>query len=139
MNIQISVIIWTVICFILLVIILHNLLFKPVLEVIDKRKRRIELAALKKAEEERLLAEIEQKKHDCQAECLARQKESVKAEIEKIHADSKKAVEEAKNNRLTEVERYREKSEKEHEEIVSSVSESAKEIAAAFAEKIISQ
>mgnify|MGYP002517687712 CR=1 FL=1 len=36
MNIQISVIIWTVICFVALMLILRNLLFKPLLDVMDK-------------------------------------------------------------------------------------------------------
>ncbi len=41
MNIQISVILWTVICFFLLMLILHNLLFKPLLDCMDSRRKRV--------------------------------------------------------------------------------------------------
>ena len=51
MTIQISIAIWTVICFILLMIILRNFLFKPVLKVLDDRKQRLENARLKEKEQ----------------------------------------------------------------------------------------
>ena len=44
MTVQLSVTLWTVICFCLLMLILHNLLFKPVLKVMDDRKSRIDKA-----------------------------------------------------------------------------------------------
>ena len=53
MTVQISITLWTIICFVLLMIILHNLLFKPVLRVMDARREKIENAAAKKAEWER--------------------------------------------------------------------------------------
>ena len=53
MTIQLSVSIWTIICFLLLMLILRNLLFQPILEVMDARKMRIEKAAQKKAENEK--------------------------------------------------------------------------------------
>ena len=51
MTIQISIAIWTVICFILLMIILRNFLFKPVLKVLDDRRQRLENARLKEKEQ----------------------------------------------------------------------------------------
>jgi large subunit ribosomal protein L22 len=48
MTIQISITVWTVICFILLMLILHNWLFKPVLQMMDRRRERIEKAAARK-------------------------------------------------------------------------------------------
>ena len=47
MNIQPSVIVWTVICFLLLTVILKNLLFTPVLKMLDSRKEKIEKAEQK--------------------------------------------------------------------------------------------
>ena len=41
MTIQLSISVWTVICYVLLMIILDKLLFKPVLKVMDERKERI--------------------------------------------------------------------------------------------------
>ena len=59
MTIQLSVSIWTIICFLLLMLILRNLLFQPILEVMDARKMRIEKAAQKKAENEKRKNEYE--------------------------------------------------------------------------------
>ena len=57
MTIQLSVTIWTIICFVLLMLILHFLLFKPVLKVMDDRRMHIQKAAQRKAENERLESE----------------------------------------------------------------------------------
>ena len=59
MNIQPSVIIWTVICFLLLMVILKNLLFKPVLTILDKRKEKIASAEQKLRDIESISAENE--------------------------------------------------------------------------------
>lgn len=55
MNIQISVMVWTVICFLLLVLILQKLLFSPMLRMMDARSARI--AAAKKRHEDNENAE----------------------------------------------------------------------------------
>ena len=82
MNIQPSVIVWTVICFLLLMVILKNLLFKPVLEVLDKRKEKVDFAEQKlrdiesiSAKNQRLIAE---EKARAEAESVAQAKEEVK-------------------------------------------------------------
>ena len=61
MNIQISVVIWTVICFALLMVILRNLLFKPLLKVMDERSVRLENARKKKSEIDEAIREQEEK------------------------------------------------------------------------------
>ena len=48
MNIQPSIIVWTVICFLVLTVILKNLLFEPVLKVIDSRHEKTAAAKEKK-------------------------------------------------------------------------------------------
>ena len=48
MTIQPSVMVWTVICFLILMAILKNLLFTPVLKMIDSRREKIQAAAKKK-------------------------------------------------------------------------------------------
>ena len=55
MNIQVSVMVWTVICFLLLVLILQKLLFAPMLRMMDARTARI--AAAKKRHEDNENAE----------------------------------------------------------------------------------
>lgn len=107
MNIQISVVIWTLICFMLLYVILKNLLFKPVLAVMDRRQAKTEAAKQAKAESERQLEQIRLRKlAEREAEAINRQ-ESVKAEAEKIRLEGKKLLEDAKEMRIRTVEQYR--------------------------------
>mgnify|MGYP006792727877 CR=1 FL=1 len=48
MNFQPSVMVWTVICFLLLTVILKNLLFTPILKIMDSRREKTEVAKEKK-------------------------------------------------------------------------------------------
>ncbi len=52
MNIQISVMVWTVICFLLLTLILRNLLFKPLLSCMDQREKKISDARRKQQQDQ---------------------------------------------------------------------------------------
>lgn len=52
MNIQVSVMVWTVICFLLLVLILKKLLFDPMLRMTDAREERVEAARKHRKERE---------------------------------------------------------------------------------------
>ena len=74
MNIQISVVIWTVICFALLMVILRNLLFKPLLKVMDERSVRLENARKKKSEIDEAIREQEEKLCQQQTDYLEKQK-----------------------------------------------------------------
>lgn len=47
MNIQLSVTLWTIICFCLAMLILNKLLFKPLLQVMDARQEKIHRARSK--------------------------------------------------------------------------------------------
>ena len=46
MTIQLSVLIWTVICFCVFMLVLDRLLFKPLLRFMDRRKEKMECADL---------------------------------------------------------------------------------------------
>lgn len=59
MTIQVSVLIWTIICFCLLMLILNKLLFKPLLAVMDARQAKIDGAREKKESHARLCAQAE--------------------------------------------------------------------------------
>ena len=98
MNIQISVVIWTVICFMILMLILKNLLFAPVLRMLDSRKEKIDAAMKKKAEIERLTAENqkyirEQKELDIEAK-----KSAAKVRAQEIQSEGKKKIEAARSS-----------------------------------------
>ncbi len=89
LSIQISVILWTVICFILLMIILRNLLFKPLLTCMDDRKKRIDAAMEKRQQYDReiQLAEASGRQAEKEAEAHA------KAEAERMVAKETKRTE----------------------------------------------
>lgn len=139
MSIQISVIIWTVICFLLLMLILHNWLFKPVLEVMEKRRDRIEKAKQKQLEAQRLTSEHEKILKEQKLAFEKDQKAKADMEVEKIHADSKKSVEAAKTMRLSTYETYREECAKEYSRIIATAEKSTEQIAEIFADRLISQ
>ena len=137
MTIQLSVTVWTVICFVLLMLILHNLLFKPVLAVMDKRNKKIEDAKAKKAEFEKIQSEndalLSKKK---KAFLEARLKKSTE-EIEAIRTNSKLAAQKAQEERLKTVEEYRYKSDVEHKEILLVLEAHSTDLASAFAENLV--
>ena len=134
MTIQLSVTVWTVICFIILMLILHNLLFKPVLAMLDKRNARIKDAEKKKAEYQRIESENES--------LLIKSKKAFvenkfKEAKEEIRAKSKNAVEKAQEKRLNMVEEYRVKTDAEQEEILAVLEQQANSLAHTFANSLI--
>ena len=60
MTVQLPVLLWTVICFGALILILQNLLFRPILSLLDRRADRIAKAAAKEAEDRRAREEAEE-------------------------------------------------------------------------------
>ena len=137
MTIQLSVLVWTIICFGLLMLILHHLLFQPVLKVMDDRKARLRSAAEKKAEYERITEKNAAALREKEAARLAAQHRQLKEQIETIRLDGKKAVEAANDERLRSVECFRQQTESERVEILITLSAHAAELAAAFAESVI--
>lgn len=139
MNIQSSVIVWTIICFVLLMLILHNLLFKPVLKVMDDRRLHIENAKKKKREIESLRLQYEATAIENQKKRIEARKKAVKDETEQIRLDLKKAIDTANSQRLLDVENYQASSNEELEAIVSEMNDNISAVATAFAKRIISQ
>ena len=137
MSIQLSVTLWTIICFVLLMLILHHLLFQPVLKIMDGRKSRIQNAAKKKAEFSRIEEKNAAALREKEAARLAAQRRQIKEQIETIRLDGKKAVEAANDERLRAVECFRQQAESERVEILITLSAHAAELAAAFAESVI--
>ena len=136
MTIQISITLWTIICFVLLMLILHNLLFKPVLRVMDARREKIENAAAKKAEWERTEQEHSAMLIEMKEKATAENQRLIKENVEIIRQESKKTVELAKDARLRLVDEYREYIDKEHSAILSSLSEHKSDLAKAFSDRL---
>lgn len=138
MSIQISVIVWTVICFVLLMVILHNLLFKPVLKVIDERRKKIDMAREKKASIEKAVQENEKQLELKRAEHIRNMQEREKDLAEQVNAESKRKIENAQKKRLEEVDKYRLQVQDDYVQILSSASSEIEVAAKIFVEKIIS-
>lgn len=137
MNIQLSVTLWTLICFVLLMLILNNLLFKPILECMDKRRERIEAARAKKIQADALLEE--QKTVTAQKIALhqSEQKKLIKERVETLRSDQKKTLEAAKEVRLHQIDAYRVKIEEEQVAILQELDDHVGELAYLFADSVV--
>ncbi|MBQ7116607.1 MAG: ATP synthase F0 subunit B [Clostridia bacterium] len=138
MNIQPSVVVWTVICFLLLTVILKNLLFTPVLKILDSRKEKIDAAEKKLRDIENITAENEKRltaeKQRAEAESIAQ----AKARVHQIQSQGKKEIETARRKCLSDIEEYRKDITGEYDKIVFSVAPKMETAAAIFAKNIIS-
>lgn len=138
MNIQPSVIIWTVICFLLLMLILDRLLFRPVTGVLEERKRRLSEARLKTAEAKRVKEEQRAEAERLRLEQSREKRALIQSTLEEIQANEKILLKDAHNECLMRIDVYREQREKELEEILSAVSPKMEKVAELFAERIAS-
>ena len=139
MTIQLSVTVWTVICFIALILILHNLLFNPVLTLLDKRNERIKGAAEKKAEYEALQSKNESLLFESKKAFLEKKSKESKEKIEEIRMQSKAAAEKAQEQRLKMVDDYRLKTDAEQREILNVLEEHSASLAKTFAKSLIKE
>lgn len=139
MNIQLPVVLWTVICFIVLMLILKFLLFKPMLELMDKRKARIEAARKKKEHIAALTLEHEKRLEILAEDAKIQRDNFINGELKLIRIKTKTATTDAKAARFARVEAYKKETEAQKEEIKKQFSLSVDEIAKAFAERLISE
>lgn len=139
MNIQFSVVIWTVICFLVLMAVLKFLLFTPVIELLDKRKEKINNARLKKEKEAEIIKEHEIRLAIIEEDKKIQQENLIKSELELIRVKNKQDTEDAKARRLERTEAYINKTEKEKEDIRNTFISSSDKIVKAFADRLISQ
>lgn len=138
MSIQPSVLVWTVICFLLLMVILKNLLFTPVLRMMDSRKEKVEAADKKLKDIESITAENERR---IAQEKLRAENESAaqaKLMVQQIQSQGKKEIENAQRKCLADIEEYRQGITGEYDKIVYSVAPKMETAAAIFAKNIIS-
>lgn len=138
MNIQPSVIVWTVICFLLLMAILKNLLFTPVLKILDSRKEKIDGADKKLRDIESITAENERRFAQEKLRAEAESVSQAKAKVQQIQSRGKKEIENAQRKCLSDIEEYRKGITGEYDKIVYSVAPKMETAAAIFAKNIIS-
>lgn len=139
MTIQLPVLVWTVVCFVGVMLILHHLLFKPVLRVMDARRERIEKAAGKKAEYEKLAMESAAQWKEQQTAFLAAEQKRQREEAEAVRESGKKAIESAREEKLRARDDFSIETEAEHARILEALEVHADAIAAVLAESIIEE
>ena len=137
MNIQLPVVLWTVICFLVLMLILKNLLFKPVFQVLDNRKKKLAEAEKKKEAIEALEREHEIRLALFEADAKIQHENYIKSELKLIKIKSRTELEEAKNGRAARLDEARKNAEAEKEEIKNAFRESSDESVKAFAKRLI--
>lgn len=138
MNFQPSVMVWTVICFLLLTVILKNLLFTPLLKIMDSRREKTEAAKEKKETIEKLILENKAQVEKERALFEEKKRKQSKQKLEQIQLQGKKEIEAAQRKCLDDVQEYREGIKDEHDKIVDSVAPKMETAAALFAKNIIS-
>ncbi len=138
MTIQPSILVWTVICFCLLMLILNNLLFKPMLAFMDKRKEKIDAAQKRKAEIEKSEQEYAENLAARHEQFLLneakRADEAVNSAIKKAD-EREKAAECEKEKRI---ELAKTDVEIEKSELSEKLDKSVEELAQAFVTRIVS-
>ena len=139
MTIQLSVTVWTVICFLLLMFILNNLLFRPILKLLDQRKQRIDLAAQKKQDILRINAEHTAFLNEKEKEFLDSEALRLKAKIAEVRENSIKNIEKAKKQRLQDLQDCQNWCETQHNEILETLSVHTLDIARLFADSLIEE
>ena len=137
MNIQLPVVLWTVICFILLMLILKNLLFKPVFRVLDQRKAKIASAQKKKEEIEAIEKEHEKRLALFEEDARIQRENYIKSELKLIKISSRSALETAKSGRAARLDNARHSTAAVKEEIRKAFREASDEIVKAFAQRLI--
>lgn len=137
MSFQPSIMVWTVICFCILMLILKNLLFKPLLQVMDSRNEKIQAANKRKQDMEALVAEHNaQQQREKELAKETRIKEA-KLKLEQLQSQSQKEIENAHRQCLADIEKYKDSITDERNKIVSSVAPSMETAAALLARNIL--
>ena len=138
MTLQPSLIIWTVICFCVLMFILNKLLFKPLLAFMDARKEKV-AKARERAEE--IMRERSERSAALQAvreaELLAESEKRSK-EIEQFKAFAENELKNAESENRAKLEALSEQIGTSDNETYEAIASSMDKMAEAFAERLLS-
>ena len=137
MTVQISVTIWTILCFAAAMLILTKLLFKPMLGFMDARKENIERA--------RAAREAAQQQHDAQEEEIREARLAAKTLSEKEASERLAAVQdraahtaaEKKDEYIRQLEEDRAALAEESAQIIAELTPQLDSLAALYARKLI--
>lgn len=136
MTVQVSVTVWTILCFLALMLILDRLLFRPLLSFMDKRQGKVDAAreaketALRQREEE-----LRQREEDAAAAEKKAAQEAAAA-VDAARTAGAAAAAEKKTDSARRLEEQRAALEQESQAIQSSILPRMGELADAFAQRL---
>ncbi len=131
-EIQPSLIVWTVICFFILMLTLDKLLLKPILKLMDDRQKKIDFAELKKNKLEesiKLNEEQKQKFISDMTQKLQKEKEEAK---QRMITEWERRLSETSDMKQKNIDEYRSKLENEKKVISTEIDSRTDELAEKF-------
>ena len=138
MTIQISVTVWTILCFVALMLILDRLLFRPLLSFMDKRRDKIDAARAAKAS---ALREREEELNRREEERVAAERQAMQdasAALEEVQRENARRLAERKADNEARLARERETLAEESQKILETAESRTEELIAAFANRLTS-
>jgi len=137
-NIQPSVLIWTIICFCLFMLILNNLLFKPMLKFMDERNERIERGRMKKIENEKAAEIAAAELKDAQEKIARRNAVQMASALENARNKAAAIITAAHHESAQNREQLHEELKVQRRELEGQLDAETDALAAAFAERMVS-
>lgn len=138
MTIQLSVFLWSIICFCLMMLILNKLLFGPMLRFMDARQERIDRAREKKKADEAALTAAEASCQQALEDARQQQLGLNAAAAEQKRLQGRNDLEEAKRRQDKELEAYAAQLEQESQELKTKLDAGVGALAQAFADRLVS-
>ena len=136
MTVQVSVTVWTILCFLALMLILDRLLFRPLLSFMDERRSKVDGARERK---ETALRQREEELHHREEELAAAQKRAAQdlaAAVESAQKEAVRAAADKKADNVQRLEETRRKLEQESQEIQQQILPRIEGLAAVFARQL---
>lgn len=137
MTVQISVTIWTILCFCAFMLILSRLLFKPMLSFMDARQEKIDRARQKKAAALQSRAEEEQQLQEARLAAHQKAEQDAAARLEQARDDFSQKSMEKKNEYARLLEEEKAALAEESARIQAAMEPQLEELAAVYARKLI--
>ena len=138
MTIQISVTVWTVVCFLALMLILDRLLFRPMLSFMDRRRKKIDDALAARQDAARQHEELVARRAEERAAAEKQAKADAAAALDALAAENEKRLDEKKAENERRLAGQREELSRQAEEISHALDGQTDALVASFLERIAS-
>ena len=136
MTVQISVTVWTILCFLALMLILDRMLFRPLLTFMDKRQNKVDRAKKKKENALRKRDEELRQREEDLAAAEKRAAQELSAAVDAARKDNLRAAADKKADNARRLEQQRQDLEQESQDIQRQLTPRRGELAAVFAQRL---